>query len=108
MAKKSFIDSSENPALAYISKTPDTEDTQKTENTVITENTQHAHVTPKRKEIKNKRVNFVITPSLHQDLTIIAHMQRTSLNELINRVMGEYAAEKHEQIDKYLTLVGDE
>lgn len=108
MAKKSFLTDSENPALAYISKYQDTENT---EGTTSTDNTEHTHVvpvTPKKKEIKNRRVNFIMTPSLHADLTILAHIQRISLNELVSRVMGEYVTEKQGQIQKYLTITGDD
>lgn len=110
-AKKSFYNKNNNPALAYISHIPDTEDGENmqempnTEYTLITDNTQN---TKPIKETKSRRVNFIITPSLHKELTIISHMQRISLNELVNQVMGEYATTKREQIDKYLTLVGED
>lgn len=108
MAKKSFLN--DNPAMAYI--TSQTETTQNTPDTDVTEhtyNTEHTHVTTnKRKQTKSARMQVLMTPALHNELTIIAHMQRISLNELVNRVMGEYVATKREQIGKYLTLVGDE
>lgn len=107
MAKKSFLDN--NPALAYISAIQ----TQETEDTTCTDNTEHTHVAPvtpkpKKKETKNRRVNLIMAPSLHSDLTILAHIQRVSLNELVSRVMGEYVAEKHGQIQKYLTITGED
>lgn len=105
MAKKSFLN--DNPALAYIS----TFQAQETEDTACTDNTEHTHVapiTPKKKETKNRRVNLIMAPSLHSDLTILAHIQRVSLNELVSRVMGEYVTEKQGQIQKYLTITGDD
>lgn len=111
MAKKSFLD--DNPALAYISTYREAEDTDSmintdnTEHTDNTDSTEHAHIAPKKKEIKNRRVNLIMAPSLHSDLTILAHMQRVSLNELVSRVMGEYVTQRQEQLQKYLTIVGD-
>lgn len=105
-AKKSFLN--DNPALAYISTYQETENIQSTEHTTNTDNTESLYATSKKKELKNRRVNFIMTPSLHHELTILAHMERVSLNELVGRVMGEYATSKREQIEKYLTLVGDE
>lgn len=103
MAKKSFIDT--NPAMAYI--TPLVEEGQ-----IIQEIEPQKTAVPSRsvskvKETKNRRVSMLMTPSLHVRLEILAHMQRISLNELVSRVMGEYAASKNEQIDKYQTLLGD-
>lgn len=116
MKKKSFL--GDNPALAYISKYPEddatlTESTEKTDVTQYTEHTESKiretsqTKIKKDKEIKNRRVNFIMTPSLHAKLEILAHLQRISLNELVSRVMGEYAASKGEQIDKYRTLIGE-
>lgn len=116
MKKKSFL--GDNPALAYITKYPedDTALTEHTENTDITQYTEHTESKAnemsktkikKEKERKNRRVNLIMTPTLHAELEILAHMQRISLNELVSRVMGEYAASKGEQIDKYRTLIDE-
>lgn len=105
MAKKSFLDT--NPAMAYI--TPQVEEEQTIQEIEPRKKTAvpSRSVSSKVKETKNRRVSMMMTPSLHVRLEILAHMQRISLNELVSRVMGEYAASKNEQIDKYQTLLGD-
>lgn len=91
MAKKVFkID--ENPALAFISG----KGMQQIDNTynatpqIVSEN-----------ETKSKRLNLLLYPSLLENLKKIAAMQRTSVNDLINTVLGGYAEKEIAQIEHY-------
>lgn len=83
MAKKSFKASMEskkdNAALAFITAAQE----EPTE------------------ERKSKRLNLLIKPSLFSDIEKLAHMQRTSVNGLINTLLEEYAAGHRDTINEY-------
>lgn len=106
MAKKTFLN--DNPALAYISKYD-----EKTQDVYSVQDVQHADTTDKKtvgagkrkKTTKSRRVHFLMTPELHSDMLTLAHMERVSLNELINRLMEEHAASKQDRINKYCTFM---
>ena len=95
MSKKSFKDI--NPAMAFITDSKDY--THNTDNTVNTHNTYKA-------ETKSKRLNILLTPSLHADLTKIARVQGESLNNLINEVLKAYEEENKPTIKKYTDIWG--
>lgn len=87
----------ENPALSTIDK-------------LITADTG----TPKKKQqqgteqqTKSKRLNLLLRPALLEDLKKIAAMKQTSVNNLINTVLGEYAEQEAEQIEKYNSVFGE-
>lgn len=114
MSKKSFREN--NPALQFITpasspeapaqpaETIAADNTDYTHNTVHTENT---HAVSKKQETKSKRLNLLIQPSLHQELTKIAYVQRVSLNELILRASREYAAAHQDAVRKYDEFTGE-
>lgn len=88
--KKTFKD---NPALAFISTggagdTPNTQDTQTTQ-------------APAKKEAKTRRMNLTFQPSTVEAIDKIAFLRRTSVNDLINTVLKEYAAAHTDEIQKY-------
>lgn len=89
MAKKSFKASMEaakdNAALSFIGEAQ--EDTQ---------------------ERKSKRVNLLIKPSAIKDAKKIATMERTSVNDLINRLLEEYVASNADKIEQYNKIFGEE
>lgn len=88
MAKKTFKGTAETiktaPALSFISEV----DTSSADN---------------GREIKSKRLNLLIKPTLYRNIEKIATMERISTNELINRVLEQYAREQAEVIAKYDT-----
>lgn len=88
MAKKTFKGTAETiktaPALSFISEV----DTPTADN---------------GREIKSKRLNLLIKPTLYRNIEKIATMERISTNELINRVLEQYAREQAEVIAKYDT-----
>ena len=86
MSKKSFKD---NPAMAFITHTTD-----------------YTHDTD-RKETKSKRLNLLLTPSLHSNLLKIARVEGISLNELINVVLEKHAQQNKEVLEKYAEIWGD-
>lgn len=61
---------------------------------------------PSRQETerKSKRVNLLMQPSVMEDLQKIATMRRTSVNDLINSVMKEYAASQRALVAQYDTV----
>ena len=95
MSKKSFKDI--NPAMAFITDSKDY--THNTDNTVNTHNTYKA-------ETKSKRLNILLTPSLHSDLSKISKVQMTSVNNLINEILEEYIKDNQTSLEKYKKIWG--
>jgi predicted HicB family RNase H-like nuclease len=87
MAKKSF---KSNPALQFISTA--NEDT---------DNKQYTDNTDNKQERKTKRLNLLIQPSILENLSKIAHMKQTSVNDLISSVLKNYAETEEEAIIMY-------
>jgi predicted HicB family RNase H-like nuclease len=96
MPKKSFKNI--NPANAFISSTQTSEDTHLTDNT---HNTHNEHKTHNTVETKSKRLNLILRPSLFKEFTKVAHMKRTSVNDLLNQLMTEYIEREAESIQQY-------
>lgn len=86
MSKKSFKD---NPAMAFITHTTD-----------------YTHDTG-RKETKSKRLNLLLTPSLHSNLLKIARVEGISLNELINVVLENHTKQNQDAIQKFIEIWGE-
>lgn len=120
MSKKSFREN--NPALQFITPAPvqeapagqprpakekQTDHADNTHTTFSTQDTQNTDSTTKKQETKSKRLNLLIQPSLHQELTKIAYVQRVSLNELILRASREYAAAHQDAVRKYDEFTGE-
>lgn len=93
MAKKTFKGTAETlktaPALSFISEV------------------SAPIITTEGKETKSKRLNLLIKPTLYRNIEKIATMERTSTNELINRVLEQYAREQAETIVKYDTTFNE-
>ena len=53
------------------------------------------------KELKTKRLNLLVKPSVHERIEKIAVMQRKSVNELVNNVLEAYAEDKADLVAKY-------
>lgn len=64
-------------------------------------------ITTEGKETKSKRLNLLIKPTLYRNIEKIATMERISTNELINRVLEQYAREQAEAIAKYDTTFNE-
>jgi predicted HicB family RNase H-like nuclease len=86
MAKKTFKGTTEHvktaPALSFISDAA-------------------SNTTEDGREIKSKRLNLLIKPTLYRNIEKVATMERISTNELINRVLEKYTREQAELIAKY-------
>lgn len=52
-------------------------------------------------ETKSKRVNLLMYPSLYEDLTKVANIFDTSINDLINTLAREYVEQNEEAIKAY-------
>lgn len=59
-------------------------------------------------ERKSKRLNLLIKPSTHKDMSKIATMQRVSLNELINSVLEDYTERHADKVEVYNATFGEE
>jgi len=77
------------------------QNTQYTYSKQNTYNTEYMHNTS---EIKSKRLNLLIRPSLHQQAQKIAHMQRSSVNDVINLALSRYVDDHREEIARYNSL----
>lgn len=90
MAKKSFKAEMEthdsSAAMAFISRRQDEETTER----------------------KSKRLNLLIKPSLYDAMRKIAHMERTSVNNLIDIALQEYTEAHADRIEQYKTIYGEE
>lgn len=83
MTKKSF---KENPALRFIT-TPEAPPIQAAQDAPVKPN-------PLYVETRSKRVQLLMQPSLHRTLCSLAGQQGVSVNELIHRVLAEYAGKE--------------
>lgn len=54
-----------------------------------------------KKEAKTKRLNLLLQPSLMEDLTKLAFMNKDSVNNLINTALTGYRDAHKDLIDKY-------
>lgn len=85
MAKKTFKSEVQQPrpaAASFISK-------------------PEAEGNPEGAELKSKRLNLLLKPSIFTGIDKIATMQRLSVNEVINQALGEYAEAHADLIAKY-------
>ena len=114
MAKKTFKD---NPALQFISSAgEDTHNKQDVDNTEYTynkdnarntgnkhsaRNTENTDNTGNKQERKTKRLNLLLQPSVLDNLSKIAHMKQTSVNDLINSVLKNYAETEKDSVIMY-------
>lgn len=114
MPKKSFKDS--NPALQFISSAAMA---LQEESIPATEIAAPQAVHPPQRpaserplrtggETKSKRLNLLLQPSVLDDLSKIACMQQTSVNDLINRVLREYRDGQQALIQRYDDVFGGE
>ena len=62
---------------------------------------------PEGVELKSKRLNLLLKPSIFIGIDKIATMQRLSVNEVINQVLGEYAEAHSDLIAKYNDVFGE-
>ena len=89
MAKKTFKEDMKraalNPALSFLSGDEAARD----------------QAAGQDEERKSKRLNLLIRPGLYRDALKIATMERTSINEIVNRSIAEYAERRAELVKKY-------
>lgn len=71
--------------------------------------TAEAYITQEdTQENKSKRLNLLIRPTLHRDITKLSVMERISTNELINRLLTEYIEQNQEKIKQYDAIFGEQ
>lgn len=61
----------------------------------------------KKKERKSERLNLTITPSNKEDLVIMSHIERRSINQIIDSLVDEYLEANQEKISAYRELFQD-
>lgn len=57
-----------------------------------------------KKETKSVRYNLLLRPSLKADIETLAHIKKTSANDLINSALAEYISNYKEDIETYNKL----
>ena len=95
MAKKDFSVKA-NPVLKYISTAVPEEEAVAP---VVEE--ASAPVSNPGKERKSKRLNLLMLPSVLEDLTKVAAMRRTSVNDLMNTIAKAYVEENRKLVEQY-------
>ena len=58
------------------------------------------------KEIKSKRLNVLLKPSIYERIDKIATMKRISVNELINIVLEDYGNNNQDLVNKFNETFG--
>lgn len=102
MAKKSFNEIT-NPALQFI--TQPIEAPEQPEQPTF--NGLKKGRKPSTGETKSKRVNLLMLPSVHEDITKLAVMQRISVNELVNSLLQAHIEENKELLQTYKDVFGE-
>lgn len=102
MSKKIF---KENPPLQLTGTTAyeytrNTDNTSNMDDTLYETKAQNTHIIEKQ-ERKTKRLNLLLQPSMLEDLSKIAYMKQTSVNDLINSVLKSYTKAETAVIAKY-------
>ena len=60
-----------------------------------------------KKEIKSRRTQLMLRPSAYKHMRMIADMRRTSVNEVINTALEDYAAAHMDEVERYKATWGD-
>lgn len=92
MAKKDFSTKANpaiNPTLQFLT-VPDQKTWQKPNKT-----------TARQEERKTKRLNLLLQPSILEDLTKVAYMRQTSVNDLINTTLKALVKSETATVEKY-------
>jgi len=58
----------------------------------------------KNRELKRKRYNLLLVPSLFEDIKKIAYVEKMSANEAINQALSHYCSEKKKVLEKYAEI----
>jgi predicted HicB family RNase H-like nuclease len=61
-----------------------------------------------KRELKKKRLNLIIQPSLYEDLSKIAYVKKISVNELICQAAKEYRDNEKRALDRYRAFTANE
>ena len=102
MAKKTFIDDikeaeTPQPQLAFLSTSPleGVKNKKQIEQQLKAERERKA-----AKQIKDKRLNILITNEMHKDILDLCRFEGISLNGLFNKAVAEYIGKNKDKIDK--------
>jgi predicted HicB family RNase H-like nuclease len=81
--------------------------THNTYNAQEKHNNHNAHIAHSR-ETKSRRLNLLLQPSLLDNMTKIARMKQTSVNDLINTVLRSYIEQEATVVERYEEVFGQE
>lgn len=63
--------------------------------------TKPAQTAKEDKETKSKRLNLLIQPSVLEDFSKVAFMERNSMNDIVNNLIKRYCDAHREEINTY-------
>lgn len=86
MSKKTFKSNLENPALQFISNATSKERTEKKEQDIHTQAPEGYKLVP---EVKSKRLQLLIQPSLYNRIKEKAEKTGTSVNDTIHNILSK-------------------
>lgn len=111
MAKKTFKNSVTSPADRFFNTgaAVDAKTAGKpaaaehTHSTADTQHTQYTHKadSPGEQQRKSKRAQFLLYPDLLEDVKKIAHIQRKSVNGVINDLLEQYRQQNAADLEQY-------
>ena len=59
-------------------------------------------------ELRSERMATLITPTIKADLTKVAMVNRTSVNDIVNNALSAYLKEHQEEVLRYNAFFGEE
>lgn len=60
-----------------------------------------------KRELKSKRTNLLLTPSIYTDMSKIATMKQVSFNEIVNQALAFYISMNEKTIARYDNFFGE-
>jgi hypothetical protein len=100
----------DNVILQYTNKTPDIPSggNEETIENIGEGKTVHIQDRPKvdknSKELKRKRYNLLLLPSIYSDIEKIAYVENISINEAVNRALAMYRDAKKNVLAQYAEI----
>jgi hypothetical protein len=116
MSKKFDIGNIENQAARFISGAQKTTSEDPSNKTIIRENYLPETGNPVRKngrpkirdrEVKSKRLNVLILPSIADKLKKVSAIKRTSVNDLINTYLNERLDQEADALRRFEEVFGE-
>lgn len=96
-----------NSALEFISAEQNSPELKKEETKIVNNQSKKIPIQNRNKtdkngrELKRKRYNLLLVPSIYKDIEKIAYIEKISTNEAINKAILLYTKENKTSLEKY-------